>query len=578
MGLTAVEWLPAARHVPWLERGMKSSLGAGARYHVYALNLLQLISPRALGGAADFAGFGNRWETLLAPGWVALTLAVVAVAGWRRRRDVQGWTVLAIGALVIAAGRPLGIFALLAPIVPGMDLFRVPSRALFLVCLATAVLAALGLERLRRLGPRAWIAHERNYRRVVLVLASALLAGAVAAWWLGVDPGLPERVYDAAGRVRGPSIVTRVLIGCATIVREPLVWITLAGVGGLLVWGRNRPRDRARVSAALGVLALIELLTYAVRDLPVTPASRLLDPGPIAAELERQAPVRPFRVRARDAAYADLPAVLGGIEKTNLDDLFQLQHAADVYEPLYRLFGPGPLASTASHRALRRAALERLNVAFVVSDQAVSELDWPVTSALKWKGTTFRIYCDPAPLPRAYVVPRAEIAPDDARIVERFPTLSPRAAVLMAVDPLATVDGPRQSFLPATYDAADPDRVVIRVTTTAPGLLVVADTWMPGWSATVDGHAVAISRGNRAQRVVVLDRPGPHVVVMRYEPPGLVTGAAITGLTALVWVALGIRAWCFRPVSQGSSASRIAGMSRAPWSTRRTSIPLSVGR
>ncbi len=33
-----------------------------------------------------------------------------------------------------------------------------------------------------------------------------------------------------------------------------------------------------------------------------------------------------------------------------------------------------------------------------------------------------------------------------------------------------------------------------------PGLLVVADSWMPGWTARVDGVPVPILRGNHAQR------------------------------------------------------------------------------
>ena len=36
----------------------------------------------------------------------------------------------------------------------------------------------------------------------------------------------------------------------------------------------------------------------------------------------------------------------------------------------------------------------------------------------------------------------------------------------------------------------DPDHPSWRVTTDAPGLLVVADTWMPGWTARVDGVPV----------------------------------------------------------------------------------------
>ena len=66
-------------------------------------------------------------------------------------------------------------------------------------------------------------------------------------------------------------------------------------------------------------------------------------------------------------------------------------------------------------------------------------------------------------------------------MVARFREGDPREAVLMAADPLGAARAPRQPFTPAKWASTDPDRLVLKVTTGAPGLLVVADTWMPGW-------------------------------------------------------------------------------------------------
>jgi hypothetical protein len=150
------------------------------------------------------------------------------------------------------------------------------------------------------------------------------------------------------------------------------------------------------------------------------------------------------------------------------------------------------------------------------------------------------LYRHPDPLPRAYVVPRAEPHAEDASLVRRFPTQDPRAAVLMPTDPLGTPDGPRQPFTPASYEAAGPDRVTVRVATEAPGLLVVTETWMPGWSATLDGVPVPLLRGDGAWRVVALPYPGGHEVVLTYRSPGLACGAAITAAGWLGWLVLGI--------------------------------------
>ena len=102
------------------------------------------------------------------------------------------------------------------------------------------------------------------------------------------------------------------------------------------------------------------------------------------------------------------------------------------------------------------------------------------------------------------------------------------AAVLMDIDPLRNVAaGLRQPFTPAEWATDDPDRPVLCVTTAAPGLLVVADTWMPGWSALVDGLPVPVLRGNHSQRVIPLVNPGRHTIALRLRPPGFVLGCAL---------------------------------------------------
>ena len=106
----------------------------------------------------------------------------------------------------------------------------------------------------------------------------------------------------------------------------------------------------------------------------------------------------------------------------------------------------------------------------------------------------------------------------------------------MPSDPLPS--GPRQPYTPADWDSADPDRVVITVTTEAPGLLVVADTWMPGWDAQDNGRPARLLRGNHAQRVIPLTRAGRHEVVLRYEAPGLKRGSAVTLASASAWIAV----------------------------------------
>src|SRR5690606_28486188 len=67
-----------------------------------------------------------------------------------------------------------------------------------------------------------------------------------------------------------------------------------------------------------------------------------------------------------------------------------------------------------------------------------------------------------------------------------------------------------------------------------PAWLVLADTWYPGWEASIDGAPAEVLRANLAFRVVSVP-PGAHEITFRYNPRALWAGALATaaGLAAL---------------------------------------------
>jgi hypothetical protein len=83
----------------------------------------------------------------------------------------------------------------------------------------------------------------------------------------------------------------------------------------------------------------------------------------------------------------------------------------------------------------------------------------------------------------------------------------------------------------------EPERVVLEAKTDHATLLVLNDTYAPGWAATVDGAKAPILPANYLARGVFVG-PGDHEVIFRYHTPGLRTGVTI----ALV-LALSLFAW-----------------------------------
>jgi len=559
IGLVAAELIPDLTAQAWTLKTARMTLRQASKYHLHAINLVQLLGPDALGGPSGFFGDGNYWETLLSIGIVPLVLATIALARHPERTLVRSFAALTLLSVLFAAGYRFGVFSVLFTVVPGMDRFRVPARSLFLANLGAAVLCGLGVETLLKYTPLGdpWRRLERYYRLgAAAVVAGLLLIGALGGPfdpdWVPQRP-LPQEIrfgqaWTPTRAVPGP----RISHAAARLLHSGLFWLGLGGTGVLLVLGRSATAPATRrgtvAAALLGGLALVELGLHGHAVVRVTPAERFLGRDPISTVLLSAAPdvSGPVRIRARDTLYPDIHAFANGIEKINVNDGFQLQYPADLYQTLYpllyRLPPPDPdqpmSAPVARFRQeVSQAVLDRLNVAFLVSDHIEPERSWPLVATGVWNGNDFAIHRNPSVLPRAYVVPRARPGGDDAAtVLSDFRRINPREAVLMPHDPLGTdLPRPRQPFTPATWRWSTPDRVVLEVTTGAPGLLVVADTWMPGWTALVDGHPAPILRGNHAQRVIPLPRPGDHEVVLLYEAPGLAWGLTLTGLALVAW-------------------------------------------
>jgi uncharacterized membrane protein YfhO len=89
------------------------------------------------------------------------------------------------------------------------------------------------------------------------------------------------------------------------------------------------------------------------------------------------------------------------------------------------------------------------------------------------------------------------------------------------------------------------DSLGIAAESSGPGWLVVTEAWQRGWTARVDGAAAPVIRANGLFRAVPLPG-GRHEVVLRYDPPGLRLGLALS----LAGLAVGLVA-VRRPAPEG---------------------------
>ena len=94
--------------------------------------------------------------------------------------------------------------------------------------------------------------------------------------------------------------------------------------------------------------------------------------------------------------------------------------------------------------------------------------------------------------------------------------------------------GPNELVTVSSYE---PQRVKLRAHLDQPGLVILADTYYPGWRLTIDGKAAPIYRANRLMRAAAV-REGDHTLVYSYEPDSFRLGAILTAMGLIVASAL----------------------------------------
>ena len=557
LALCAIELLPDVAAHPWTLRPDPNPGRQIDRYHLHALNLAQLLTPSALGAPHEYFGHDNYWETVFSAGLATLVLAAIGVARHARRTTVRSWLLLAILASVFAGGRKLGLCAIAYRVLPGMEQFRVPSRTLFLASLAVAILAGFGADALRSraLSGRDWKSIRRRVLGALAIVATGVASLALLSEHTQTLPVRADMSGSAGGR---PSTTTstepqhakdRAILTVNAIAGDGIFWATIVGVTFAWTAFGGGVSGRKRTSASLAALAVVELVLRAQALLVVAPIESFVKPDSAGSRLEPLLvePTGPFRAAAVGALLSDLDAAEHGLEKANVNDGFQLRHAAMLYERLYTILDPIPRTPTGDQpmdRAVQefdarvaRSVLERMSVRYLVTNRAVPFEDVErVEPDIDRDVQTYRI---PSALPRAYVVPRARVFREKVpAIANTLANVDPLQVVLLPIDPLAGLPGDRQAFTLAEWRSARAGSATVHVETRGPGLLVLVDTWMPGWTATVDGRDEPVLRGNHFQQVVPLRSAGQHEVTLEFEPPQWKTGIALTVCAIVAWAVL----------------------------------------
>jgi hypothetical protein len=437
------------------------------------------------------------WEVNL---YAGLLPAVAGVAGLLRLRDrnVRGLLLAGLAGVLVAAGTRTPAFVLLYHLVPGLSSFHIHSRAAVVVVLALILGAGMFLSR------------PAPPRRTAALLALGVALAVAGPLLFRVSAPSPEAAHEPFPLVRLALAAVVAALAAATLLLRP-----------------GRGRRAARAALAVVVLAELGLATGVARrawHFPVSTAGErpvfagLLDAGLYEETgLPPRLALPPWVVR-RNAGLLYKWANIAGYNALTLDRVWTFLHQdlgltpsldENTY-PSSRIYDFGPFP------------YDSMNIV----------AGWTPGSGQ----VVFRR--------NAEADPRAWLAPATRRVEGWREAVAAMAAGHDVHRTALVENGTGVALSGETTDEGarveitsfHPERVVVRTEARAPALLVLAEAWYPGWTATVDGENAPCVPANAWMRAVPVPA-GTHRVEMRFRSRWLGPGALVALLTA---AALGV--------------------------------------
>lgn len=508
LALSCVQLLPLLEFGYVSSRASTPSLEFASAYSLPPAHLVTLLVP-------EYFGEPTRTGYWSVPNFEELTyyagiLPIVGLVVSLRKPSKRTWFFLSIGILgmLIAFGNYGFVFPIVYKVIPIFRLTRAPGRAAFLYTFAAAV----------------------------------LLADSVAKWEAEISAEEIKRLYKYIFRFVVITAVTGIAIfsavGAVFTLQHPTetsgrLWHQLGGlslaiifllVGAILFWLYiTQKRKRRWISAAIITLVIIDLWHFGFK----------------LVRLDSMAP---------DPLWVDAKNIIGETDWRVLPwgiSIFEQNGAGQV--GLNSIFGYNALevganvAFTESIPDPRSTAYDILSAGFVVANvplERFSEGERPLT--LIDHTDSVWVYQRNRPLPIVRLVTEVELIDEDSQAIARVhqPDFDPLTTVILNQQPDCDLDQSLTVDDLGTAIISERRNGYWRIETNnpAPAMLVLSETYYPGWRVTVSNRSAKILKAYTAVRAICVP-PGDHVVEMVYTPIIYILGGLISAVGLIVVIA-----------------------------------------
>ena len=446
-------------------------------------------------------------------GIVGLFLAAIGARAYRDRW-VGSWLVIAAIGVMLMLGRFTFLVDFLHR-VPIVGSSRIPVRFHLWVTLATSALAAVGVDRLARLGVVRLKGPCLFIGSLVLISIPIVIWAYIPVWsqasrWVKSDHQarfvwLGEELTTAAIRVGVLSLAT--------------VWIAARASKSA------DPKRRLMLASAFPLLIVADLALAHINDIATVDPSYWTTPPASVAALKAD--------KSRIRIYGEGSAASGepGYASKPVNPLPARETLAWSLPTVWGIRSTGGETPIISRRRVRfgewqdapRYALEGLS--HVLSTTPSVDRLGPAEKV----GSVY-LHKNSAAVSRARLVGRPVYASNERDAIAKLKALGQKSLKRIVVEDERQPVAPDQDVTgSATIGRDDPEHVEVATDSPAASYLLLSDTFDPGWSATVDGRPEAIVPANVAFRAVLVPS-GKHLVRFSYEPAGFRAGLTVTAL------------------------------------------------
>ncbi len=490
--------------------------------------LLTLINPDLLGNPSR--GFMlNRAETNYPFceyadyfGLIPLALALLALAKadscrWKGS-EIRFWGIVGFIALTFAAATPVYRLALIIAPVLSRGL---PGRFLLVVVFVGCILAAHGFDIWKEdVESRRWVA-----RGLASVSILTLLGLIFAFWGLILQPTLIEgwlKTQIELGMIKVPAQVADGMIELCrqgmieNYLKNPQFLFTVLASLVALAWVK-RPRQ----GLLLAFVALDLLLHFSHFNTWLRPDQL----SPKAPSIEYlQAQPGHFRVEKQAAAFYNTLTPYHLSLVTGYSGVIPSRF----FKTISRAQSIPALMRSIDLVRFESPILSAMNLTYLL--QGPFELPAPVGWE-KVYDQEIRVFRNPRALPRVFV--RGQVKQfssfDDLLGYIGSPAFNPWSEALVE-SPLPGPVAPEASQAECQIRHYEPDQVNVSVELTAPGLLVLSESWYEGWRCRdAQGIEHPVIPVNGSSRGVYLPA-GRHELEFRFEPTSYYNGLKLAAL------------------------------------------------